>query len=359
MSSSSRSRPDRRAAVLAALVVVACVVQAICAGAAAAAELDVVAVVPSAADHQVSLVADIRPPPAAPASPDAFAVTAGGRPQPTRAAPVLSDQLAMAMVVDGSTGGAAELAAAASGAASFLLQLPPAAQTSVVVDRDPPAVLAAHRAGAADAVAALSSLRPGGGRSTSAAVTMALRQLPDASGPRVIVICTSAPDAGDEAVGSLSDRLRAAHVLLVAVTTAADIGYWSRVTADTGGLLVAVRPANVLAGFDLVARSLRGRYVVTFPLPTRLPADVSVRAEAPGGSITADARVPAVPAGDSGPAARPGPDRSHDGGSGLPWVLALVVGFGAVTLLAGFSAVRRRNRPAAPADQPGPGLPPD
>src|SRR6266545_5024671 len=318
MSSPSLSRADRRLAVLTALLAVACALQWLAATGAAAAQLDIVAVLGPAADRQVSLVADIRPGATTPIPSDSFSVTAGGVRLPARAMPVISDQLAIGLVVDASAAGAKALQAGVSGAANFLLQMPVAARTAVVADTRPPAVVAPLHGGAADALLALSSVRARNERSTSDALTLVLRQLPATpDGSRVVVLYTSAPDAGGEAATDLAARLTTAHALLAVVTAGTDRRYWSQVTAATGGVLVAAQPRATMAAFDDVADIMRGRYLLTFPMTGQLPARVSVRVGTADGTLTAVALVP--------PPSSPASDQPNDGRAGVLWVLALGV----------------------------------
>jgi hypothetical protein len=87
------------------------------------------------------------------------------------------------------------------------------------------------------------------------------------------------------------------------VTTSSSTAYWSQVAAATGGLVKTARPAAPMAAFDDVAEALRSRYMVTFAQPRELPARVSVRVNAPGGAMAADAVVPAA---SGAPAAKAG-----------------------------------------------------
>jgi hypothetical protein len=340
--SPARSRPDRRR-LLGIATLVGCALQWLGASAAAAAGLDIVAVIASAADRQVSLVADIRPATGTPVPAGSFSVTTGGVRLPARAAPVFSDRLAVALVVDASSEGAQALQAGLSGAASFLLQLPTGAQMAAVVDTSPPAVVAPPHAGAAEVLGALDRVRPGGERNTSDALTLALKQLgasPDS--PRVLALYTSAPDAGGEAPADLAARLTKAHALLAVVATGADEGYWSRVTADTGGVLVTARAGGAMAAFDDVAETLRGRYLLTFPLPRQLPANVSVRVRTADGTLTAESLITAEPTAAA-------PDA---GGATRLRILALAAGAFTVTVWVVALILRSRAAPSARPEPP-------
>lgn len=295
MSLSSRRRPRSSAAVLAGLLGVVGGLPVLTATANAA-QLSVVAVVASAAERAVTLVTEVsgaRPGEPRPAS---FVVTNADERVPARAQPVVSDQLALGVVVDASGSGAGALPTMISGSTSLLLQLSPAGRSTVVADTSPPKVLAPLRRGPTDAVAALSSVRSAGTRRTSDALTAALRQLPTSTNvTRVVVLQTGAADAGGEAASALSERLRQAHTVLAVITPAGVArNYWSRVAQATGGVFVTAQPSSAMPAFDQVADALRRRFVVTSPLPEQLPSLMSVQVTLTGSTLVASALVPRV-----------------------------------------------------------------
>jgi hypothetical protein len=299
----------------------------------AAIPLSDVAVLPTA-DRHVSLVANVGAD-TDPVRSESVSVTVGGVRQPTTVVPVLSDQLAVALVVDASENGSKSLQAWLSAAARFLLEAPAATRAAVIADTTPPLVVAGLRQGPIDLVRALSAVQAHGKRSTSDALTLAVRQLPAApSGPRVVVLYTSAPDAGGEPAAALAARLTKAHALLVVVSTATDPLYWSSVARATGGLLApAVAPA-VVPALDQVGAMLKARYLITFPTPPKLPAQVSVRVAVGDVTLTADAAVPAANSGGGG---------QSDSGGGALWVTA-VLGVVVVSALALLVAAALRPR---------------
>ncbi len=301
--------------------------------AAAAAELTILTVETPTADGRVTVVADVQPAGATPIGSESFTVTAGSARLPTRVEPVLSDQLAVGLVVDGSTAGGATLHAEVSGPANLLLQLPVAARVAAVADTSPPAVVAPLTVGAQDALSALDALQPHGQRQTSQALTAAVRELPVTPGePRLVVLYTGAVDAGGEAATDLAERLRTAHTLLAVVSNAADSSYWSQVTAATGGLLVAPQASDPIRASESLLDRLRARYLLTFPTPQQLPARVSVRVDTTAGAARADAFVPREAT----------PDRPGDPGS--PGLLLPALSAAALVL---FAAAGLRARPAA------------
>ncbi len=289
--SPSGSRRPRRRAVL--LLVLAVQLLAVTGAAAAQPEIVVVA---RAAEDRVRLVVDVRGVDDQPLEPRSFSTTVDGAPLPTTAEPVLSDRLAMVVVVDASDAGGPVLQAGISGLTSFVLAAPASTSCALVADAAPPDPLAPLQPGPAGTLRALAALRPHGDRDTSGAVDLALAQLPaGVAQPRVVVLHTAAPDAGGESAADLTERLNAAGVLLAVVTTAGDgraaPQYWSTVAAGTGGVAVGARASEVVPAFDRLAAALRTRYLLTTPLPDRLPATVTVRVDTPGRPLTAVAVV--------------------------------------------------------------------
>jgi hypothetical protein len=338
MSSSTRSRPDRGVARLTVLILVVCAVQSLAGAGAAAAPtgapvpLPDVAVFP-ASGPQVSMVVNIGGD-AKPVRPEAVSVTVNDARQRTTVVPVISDRLAAGLIVDASEPGRKELPGWLSGATRFVLELPPAARAAVVTDSSPPAVVSGLQQGPVDQVRALSAVQPRGARRTSEALTLAVRQLPATpDGPRVLLLYTSAPDAGGEPADRLATRLLNAHTVLVVVSTATNPAYWSAVTRATGGFVAPAGATAVNSALDQVGTLLRARYLVGFPTPAELPVKAAVRVDAGEVTLTADPVVPKSGAAGGEPA------RS---GSGL-WVkvvLAVIV-VGALTLLIG-AALRPR-----------------
>jgi hypothetical protein len=340
MSSSSLPRSDRRAALLAGLLVVLLVVayalqwagSPMSSARAAGPQLNIVAVASSTANRQVTLVAECRPALAWPILSEYFSVTAGNIRLPTHAVAVISDRPAVGLVVDAAAAGATASHAGVSGAANFLLQMPLATRTVVVADTKPPTVLSPLHVGATDALRALSAVPVQSARDTSNALTLVLHRLPSPRGGlRVVVLQTSASDAGGETADHLVERLTTAHAVLAVVTANTNTDYWSRVTAATGGVLMVAQPSAPMAAFDDVAAILRTRYVLTFPLPGELPARVSVQVNADGRTAAADAVVPAAEvSAESAPTQRAPPD-GRDEGAGLDLVW-LMLGAGAVVV---------------------------
>jgi hypothetical protein len=275
--------------------------------------------------------------------PTATVATDGGT-QAAEVRPVWSDDAAIGLVVTASGDAGPAFQAGLSGAAGLLLQLPAESRSGVVADRKPPAFVAGPAVGAADDVQALSELTPGGGRDTSAALTLALDRLPARRDERtVLVLYTVARDAGGEPASALGERLRDAGAVLAVVTTAPDAGYWTTAAQTTGGLAVVAPADRPIRAFDQVADTLRTRYVATFPRPATGGAEL--RWTVDGATSALPVTIPAARAAGAADAA---PGRTDGGGTpALPLVAGLVV---AVLLSIGAVAVfLRRPGPEEPS----------
>jgi len=250
------------------------------------------------------------------------AVTVDGQQQPTITTPVLSDRLAMALVVDTSTAGAPGLPAGLSGLVDFALGAPPATRATLVTDTTPPAVVAPLRAGPASVLPGLSGLTPQGDRQTATALDLATAQLPrEADNPRLVVLYTAANNAGGSP-DALAARLRAEGVVLAVVTTAEDDAYWATVAAGTCGVAVRARSTAVVNAFAQVTTELRTRFLVTLPAPARsAPAVVQV------GPHRADVEIPTA-----------------SGGGVAPVIVLAAAAVGAVAVALGGVAIARRRR---------------
>ncbi|MEU8611459.1 hypothetical protein AB0C29_26080, partial [Actinoplanes sp. NPDC048791] len=176
---------------------------------------------------------------------------------------------------------------------------------------------------------------------TAAALGLAERQFPTAeTGRRVVVLYTTAADAGGERAEVLAGRFRASGTILVVVGTAAGGSYWASAAAGTGGFFAPAGDPVVIPALDQVTTTLRGRHLIRFPTPASLPATVSVRVDAGDLELAGDAVVPA-------PVARPPvADR--------PWT-AVVLGSVAAGLTVAIVAMlwwrRRRSRPRSATAQ--------
>jgi hypothetical protein len=303
---------------------------------AAAVPLPDVAVLPKA-DPQVSMVINVGGG-TQPVRQELVSVVVGGARQPATVVPIMSDQLAVGMVVDASAAGADRLQSWLSGAARFVLEAPPAARTALVADTTPPRVLAPLQQGPVDLVRAISAVQARGRRQTSDALTLALRQLPaEPPGPRVVILYTTAPDAGGEPAAKLAARLAKAHVVLVVASTAPDTQYWSTAARATGGFLAPAGPSAVVPALDQIATMLRTRYLVRFPTPEQRPAHAFVRVDLPDVAMAADVVVP----GSGGPVDDQPAGRSGTGAAARTSVALWAAVVGAVLLILVAAAIRR------------------
>jgi hypothetical protein len=284
----SERHPLRAAALLLAVLAVQC-----CGAAPAAAVVLPVAAVLSSGG-QTSLVVDLSA--STRAGQRSVSVTRDGVPQQARLVPMMSDGLAVTLVVDTSAAGAATLPAWLSAAARFILEAPVGTQGVVIADRAPAAAIAGPQRGPTGIVRALSSVQAGGSRDTAAALALATRQFPAVpAGRRVVVLYTTGADAGGESAAALGARFRAAGTILVVVGTADADPYWTGAAAATGGFFAPAGNPVVGPALDQVETTLGGRYLVQFPTPPTLPAPVSVRVDTGDLTLTGAAVVPAPP----------------------------------------------------------------
>ncbi|WP_157437368.1 hypothetical protein [Actinoplanes subtropicus] len=228
-------------------------------------------------------------------------VTLNGQKESADLVPVMSDGLAVTIVVDASTAGAATLPAWLSAAARFILEAPTSTQAVVIPDRRPATPATGALRGPSGVVGALTGIRADGDRDTTAALTLARSQFPRVeTGRRVVVLYTSAANAGGTRAADLADDFRAAGTILVVVGTAAASGFWSDAAAATGGFFAPASEPVVVPALDQVESTLRDRYLVCFATPPKLPATVNVRIDTGDLTLTGDAVVPAPGAAPGG-----------------------------------------------------------
>jgi hypothetical protein len=311
----------------------------------AAVPLPVVGVLPG--PGQTFLVIDLGAG-SGPVRATAATVTVDGKPQRAQLVPVVSDQLAVAFVIDTSQAGGAALPSWLSAAARFILEAPGQTQAAAVADTSPPRLIAPPQRGPMGIVGALSAVRAGGLRSTSDAVTLAMRQFPATpTGRRVVVLYTTSADAGGERAAALGARLRQSGTILIVVGSADDSAYWAEAARSTGGFFAPAGTPVVVPALDQVETTLRGRYLVQFPTPTSLPARVSVRIDAGALTLTGDAIVTTDGAGAAGGRRRPASDVS------VNIALTMIAGC-LLVLVAAALIVRRRAARLRAAQTDGP-----
>lgn len=265
-------------------------------------------------------------------------VNVDGVPERAEIVPVVSDGLAVSLVVDASAAGAASLPDWLSAGARFSLAAPPLSRTVVIADRAPAALVTGPLRGPAGVVRALGTIRAAGDRDTEAALTLALRQFPGTgTGRRVVLLYTTAERVTGLPADGLAARLRAAGVLLVVVGTADPDRYWSSAAAATGGFFAPAAIPAVGSALDQVETTLSNRYLVRFGTPARLPARASVSVRTGDVTLSGETAL-----GEPAPAAAPRP--------GILWFLIAAGSAGILTVAALVSLLhRRRSRPRPPA----------
>lgn len=293
MSSPSRTWPDRAAAAAVALVVA--MLAAVPAPAAAApVPLPVVATVPGG-DGRTLLVVDLTDAPADGGR--SVTVTHDGAPVAATMSPVAGASMGVTIVVDASAAGAPQLPAWLSAGARFILETPEQARAAVVTDTAPPVLALPPVQGPIEVVRALEAVRPAGGRDTAAALTLAAAQFPEvARGHKVVVLYTTAADAGGESAPALAARYRDQGLLLVVVGPAATGRFWGAAATATGGFFAPAGDPVMVPALDQVRTTLQNRHVVRVPTPQRLPATLSVTMTAGDLELSGRAVVPAPPA---------------------------------------------------------------
>ncbi|MEU4691438.1 hypothetical protein [Actinoplanes sp. NPDC023714] len=200
-------------------------------------------------------------------SPEDVTVTRDGTPLAARIEPVVSPEVAVTLVVDASSSGAAALPGWLSADARFVLGLPSGARSAVVADQAPASVVAPAQRGPSGIVRALGEIRAGRDRDTGRALSLALAQFPEvADGRRVVLLCTGAMDAGGPSAASLAERFRNEGVILVVVGRG---DFWSAAAGGTGGFLAPAGAPGVVPALDQVEGVLAGRHLVRFPTPAR------------------------------------------------------------------------------------------
>lgn len=288
--SSSPPSPSSRRSLRAVVVLLVLLVPAVLAASGAAARSVLDPVLVGGPEGTVRMV--LRVPDGATGPAAAVSASVDGVPQPAVVEPLLSDGLAVAYVVDASADGAAVLPSALAGAADLALAAPAGARHALVTDAAPPVVVVPWPTGAADTVDRLGDVRSGGARDTAAALDAAVAQLPaEPAGPRLVVLYTSAPDAGGEPAAAVAERLRAVGAVLAVVATpdgTAVPPFWADVAAATGGTAVAAPPGGGLAPTEQVVSAMTATRLLSTPAPARLPATVVVRV----GSSTTEVVVP-------------------------------------------------------------------
>ena len=237
-------------------------------------------------------------------APEALSVTVNGTPVTTTVTPMASRSLSVALVIDTASDMTPEvLEAAQSGATEFLLRLPEGARTMVVASGGDPRVVAPLSPEPADALSAVSALRPGGTRSTTAGTLLAAQELATAPpGPRAIIVYSHGSDERGPSVEQLTQAVARAEAVINVVQTRGD-DFWSQVVDRTGGAVLRTATAQVVQSYGRLATALGEQYLVAFQAPGELPALAEVTVKT--GDVQSRTVVRLPEAGTSADAAKP------------------------------------------------------
>jgi hypothetical protein len=245
-------------------------------------------------------------------APEALSVTVNGTPVATTVTPMASRSLSVALVIDTASDMTPEvLEAAQSGATEFLLRLPEGAHTMVVASGGNPRVVAPLSPDPADTLSAVSALRSGGTRSTTAGTLLAAQELAMAPpGPRAIIVYTHGSDEHGPSVEQLTQAVARAEAVINVVQTGGD-DEWSEVVDRTGGAVLRTATAQVVQSYGQLATALSEQYLVTFQAPGELPALAEVAVKTGDAQSSTVVALPA--AGTSADAAKPPSERWRAG----------------------------------------------
>ena len=213
----------------------------------------------------------------------------------------------------------------------------------VVTAGGKPEVVAPLNAHPAEALSAISALRVGGSRATTAATILAAQSLESAPpGPRAIIVYTQGPDEQAVPADRLSQAVLNSEALVNVIQTGTD-SLWPSVVDQAGGVVVTTNAENIVQSFGDLAAALGDQYLVTFEAPGELPAVAQVTFQTGDQEYTTDVNLP-----DAGPA-QAAPTESSEGppALGAAWLVALLVAGLTLTVL---GVLLRRARQLRPAD---------
>jgi hypothetical protein len=283
-------------------------------------------------------------------APEALSVTVDGRPVATTITPMVSRSLSVALVVDTASDVTAEvLEAAQNGATEFLLRLPEGVRTMVVASGGEPRVVAPLSPEPADALSAVSALRSGGTRSTTAGTLLAAQKLAMAPpGPRAIIVYSHGSDERGLSVEQLTQAVaRAEAVINVVQTRRNDL--WSQVVDRTGGVVLRTGTAQVVESYGRLATALGDQYLVAFQAPGELPAVAEVAVKT--GDVQSRTVVRLPEAGTSADAAGP-PSEQWPAGRVLGPISIVLSGFVLIALAVRALLLRARRRASVDSGAP-------
>ena len=278
-------------------------------------------------------------------APEALSVTVDGRPVTTTVTPMASRSLSVALVIDTASDMTPEvLEAAQSGATEFLLRLPEGVRTMVVASGGDPRVVAPLSPEPADALSAVSALRSGGTRSTTAGTLLAAQKLAMAPpGPRAIIVYSHGSDERGPSVEQLTQAVARAEAVINVVQTRGD-DLWSQVVGRTGGTVLRTAAAQVVQSYGRLATALGEQYLVAFRAPGELPAVAEVTVKT--GEVQSSTVVRLPEAGTSADAAEPPSER---------WPAIALSGLVLIALAGLALDLRARRRPSVDSGAPSAG----
>ncbi|HEY9376761.1 MAG TPA: VWA domain-containing protein [Jiangellaceae bacterium] len=233
----------------------------------------------TASAPQVSMV--VEPPAEQPdnsATAESCSVTIDGESVACTVTPMASDNLSVALVIDTSSDlTAQELAAVQNGAVEFLVRLPHGARVEVIGAASEPQVVAPLSADRAEALSAITALRAGGSRVTTAGAMLAAESLGSAPpGPHAIVVYAHGPDENGPSAEELSEAALQANAVVNVIPTGAE-SFWPSVVDRTGGVVLPpTGAADIAQSYRRLATMLDEQYVLTFEAPGELPATAQV-----------------------------------------------------------------------------------
>jgi von Willebrand factor type A domain len=212
---------------------------------------------------------------------------------PTTVTPMASDALSVALVIDTASETSVEiLQRAQSGATEFLLRLPPQAHSMVITAGGDPRIVAPLTPHPGQALSAVSELRPGGERSTVAAVMVAAQKLADApAGPHAIVVYANGADGDPTQVEPLVEAIMQAEAVVSVIQHGQD-GFWPPVLARIGGAVMPAGMADIVQLYRHAVTALSHQYLVTFTTPGALPAQARLVLRSDGVSATTTVELP-------------------------------------------------------------------
>ena len=308
----------------------------------------------TASAPRVSMV--LAAPPAQPdmgLAPEALSMTVNGRPVTTTVTPMASRSLSVALVIDtASDMTARRLEAVQSGATEFLLRLPEGARTMVVASGGDPRVVAPLSPNPADALSAVSALRSGGTRSTSAGTLLAAQKLAMAPpGPHAIIVYTDGSDERGPSVEQLTQAVARVEAVINVVQTRGDDS-WSQVVDRTGGAVLRTATAQVVQSYGRLATALDEQYLVAFQAPGELPAVAEVAINTEDVQSRTVVRLPE--AGTSADAAEP-PSERWPAGRALGPISIVLSGLVLIALAVLALDLRARRRASVESGAPSAG----